>query len=237
LHGQNPIGKRVWVGQGSYPPPANLPQEIVGVVADARYRDPGRPSKPFAYEPLSQDPGFFAGSIAVRTAGDPTSAAAEVRRAIEDVDSALPIGSVQTLRMQVSDQLDQQRLVARLSVVFGLLALALAAIGLYGVVAYWVARRTQEIGVRMALGAQKFDVLWLVVWRGLMMTLIGVGCGLAAALSLSRVIESSLYGVAPTDPLTFAAVALIVVAIALLASYVPARRATKVDPMVALRYE
>jgi predicted permease len=237
LHGQNPIGKRIWVGQGSYPPPRNLPQEIVGVVADARYRDPSKASEPFAYEPLSQDPGFFAGSIAVRTAGNPTGAAAEVRRAIQDVDSALPIGSVKTLRMQVSDQLDQQRLVARLSVLFGLLALALAAVGLYGVVAYWVTRRTQEIGVRMALGAQKADVLWLVVGRGMTMTLIGVGCGLAMALSASRLIASSLYGVQPTDPFTFVAVALIVTGIGLLACYIPARRAAKVDPMVALRYE
>ncbi|HTV56284.1 MAG TPA: ADOP family duplicated permease, partial [Terriglobia bacterium] len=237
LRGQNPIGKRVWVGHGYYPPPPELPQEIVGLVADARYRDPSKPAEPFAYEPLSQDPGFFAGNIEVRTAGDPRAAAAEVRRAIQDVDSALPIGSVQTLRMQVSDQLNQQRLVARLSVLFGLLALALAAVGLYGVVAYWVTRRTQEIGIRMALGAQKTDVLWLVVRRGLTTTLIGVGFGMAAAFSLSRLIASSLYGVKPTDPLTFAVVALIVIAIALLAAYIPARRATKVDPMVALRYE
>jgi predicted permease len=237
LRGQNPIGKRVWVGQGYYPPPANLPQEIVGLVADARYRDPSKPPEPFAYEPLSQDPGFFAGSIAVRTAGDPRGAAAEVRRAILDVDSSLPIGSVQTLRVQVGDQLNQQRLVARLSVLFGLLALALAAVGLYGVVAYWVTQRTQEIGIRMALGAQKTDVLRLVVWRGLTITLIGVACGLAAALSASRLIASSLYGVKPTDPLTLGVVATVVVSIALLASYIPARRATKVDPMVALRYE
>jgi predicted permease len=237
MHGQNPIGKRVWVGQGYYPPPAHLPQEIVGVVADARYRDPSKAPEPFAYEPLSQDPGFFAGNIEIRTAGDPRGAAAEVRQAIQDLDSTLPIGSVHTLRMQVNDQLGQQRLVARLSVLFGLLALALAAVGLYGVVAYWVTRRTQEIGMRMALGAQKADVLWLVVRRGLTMALTGVGCGVAAALALSRLIASSLYGVKPTDPLTFTLGALLVIAIALIASYIPARRAAKVDPMVALRYE
>jgi predicted permease len=237
LRGQNPIGKRVWVGQGYYPPPPQLPQEIVGVVADARYSDPSKPPEPFAYEPLSQDPGFFAGDVEVRTSGDPSVAAAEIRKAIQDVDSALPIGSVQTLRKQVRNQLDQRRLVARLSVLFGLLALALAAIGLYGVVTYWVTRRTQEIGIRMALGAQKNDVLWLVVRRGLTVTLIGVGFGLAAALSLSRLIASSLYGVKPTDPLTLAMVALMIIAIALLASYVPARRATNVDPIEALRYE
>jgi predicted permease len=237
LHGQNPIGKRVWVGRESYPPPAELPQEIVGLVGDARYLNPGKPPEPFAYEPLSRDPGFFAGNIEVRTAGDPRAAAAEVRRAIQDVDSTLPMGSVQTLRMQVSDQLNQQRLVARLSVLFGLLALALAAVGLYGVVSYWVTRRTQEIGIRMALGAQKTDVLRLVVARGLTVTLVGIGCGLLAALVLTRLLASSLYGVKPADPLTFAAVSFVVIAIALLACYIPARRATKVDPMVALRHE
>jgi predicted permease len=237
FHGQNPIGRRVWIGHESYPPPAELPQEIIGLVADARVHNAAQTPQPFAYMPLSQDPRFFAGNIQVRTAGDASGAAAEVRQAIRKVDSALPIMSIQTLRRQVYERLNQQRLVARLSVMFSLLALILAAVGLYGVMAYWVSRRTQEIGIRMALGAQKSDVLRLVVGRGLAVTLIGTGFGLGAALSLTRLMASSLYGVKANDPLTFIAVSLLIIVVTLLACYIPARRAAKVDPMVALRHE
>jgi predicted permease len=234
FRGQNPVGRQIWVGGRSSTTP---PQQIIGLVADARVHNQREPPEPFAYMPLSQDPGFFAGNIEVRTAGDPRGAAAEVRQAIKDVDSALPIVSVQTLRVQVNNRVNQQRLVARLSVLFSLLALILAAVGLYGVMAYWVTRRTHEIGIRMALGAQKSEVLRLVVGRGLMVTLVGTGFGLAAAFGLTRLIASSLYGVKTTDPLTFAAVSLVVIMVTLLASYIPARRASKVDPVVALRYE
>ncbi|HEV2500433.1 MAG TPA: ABC transporter permease [Terriglobia bacterium] len=236
LHGQNPIGRRVWVGH-STSPSADLPQEIIGLVADARVHNAAQAPQPFAYMPLSQDPQFFAGNIEVRATGDPAGVAAEVRQAIREVDSALPIMSVQTLRRLVYDQLNQQRLVARLSVLFSLLALVLAAVGLYGVMAYWVTRRTQEIGIRMALGAQKHDVLRLVVGRGLVMTLLGAGFGLSAALGLTRLMASSLYGVKANDPGTCIAASLLIVAVTLLACYIPARRATKVDPMVALRHE
>ncbi|HXJ92764.1 MAG TPA: FtsX-like permease family protein [Terriglobia bacterium] len=153
------------------------------------------------------------------------------------MDNALPIVSVQTLPEQVRESLDQPRLVGRLSLLFSVLALVLAAVGLYGVMAYWVARRTQEIGIRMTLGARRGDVLRLVVGRSLWVTLIGVGLGLGATLVLARLIISLLYHMKPTDPLTLAAVSAIVVAVTLLASYIPARRATKVDPMAALRYE
>lgn len=234
LHGQNPIGRHVWIGSRSSTTP---PQEIIGLVADARVHNQDQKPQPFAYMPLSQDPRFFAGNIEVRTAGDPSGAAAEVRKAIRQVDSALPIMSIQTLRRQVYDRLNQQRLVARLSVMFSLLALILAAVGLYGVMAYWVSRRTQEIGIRMALGAKKSDVLRLVVGRGLVVTLIGAGFGLGAALGLTRLMASSLYGVKPNDPLTFIGVSLLVVGVASLASYIPARRAANIDPMVALRQE
>ncbi|HEV2416673.1 MAG TPA: ABC transporter permease, partial [Terriglobia bacterium] len=229
LHGQNPIGRRVWVGHSSSPS-ADLPQEIIGLVADARVHNAAQAPQPFAYMPLSQDPKFFAGNIEVRATGDPAGVAAEVRQAIREVDSALPIMRVQTLRRLVYDQLNQQRLVARLSVLFSLLALVLAAVGLYGVMAYWVARRTQEIGIRMALGAQKHDVLRLVVGRGLVMTLLGAGFGLGAALGLTRLMASSLYGVKANDPGTCIAASLLIVAVTLLACYIPARRATKVDP-------
>jgi predicted permease len=231
--GQNPVGRYAWIGHGSQSPP----EEIVGLVGDARYLDPGKSPEPFAYVPLSQNPGFFAGDVEVRTTGDPSAAAAKVRQAIRDVDSALPITSVQTLPQRVNATFDQPRLIGRLSMLFSVLALILAALGLYGVMAHWVARRTQEIGVRMALGARRIDVLRLVVGRGLMVALMGTGFGLMAALGLTRVIASSLYRVKPADPITFGLVPLVVVAVTLLASYIPARRAAKVDPMVALRYE
>jgi predicted permease len=234
FHGQNPVGRHIWVGSRT---PTTPPQEVIGLVADSRNHEPGESPEPFAYLPLSQDPEFFAGNIQVRTAGDPSRAAAEVRQAIRSVDNALPIISVETLREQVRGRLNQQRLVARLSVLFSLLGLVLAAVGIYGVIAYWVTQRTREIGVRMALGARKQDVLRLAVRRGLTVTLAGLGLGLLASVALTRLIVGSLYGVNPTDPLTFAAVSLILTAVALLACYIPARRAAKVDPMVALRYE
>ncbi len=233
FHGQNPVGHYAWIGHDSQSPP----EEIVGLVGDARYVDPGKSPEPFAYVALSQVPGFFAGDVEVRTTGDPSAAAAEVRQAIQDVDSALPIASVQTLPRRVTATFDQPRLVGKLSMLFSVLALVLAAVGLYGVMAYWVARRTQEIGVRMALGARKTDVLRLVVGRGLLLALMGAGFGLMAALSLTRLIASSLYHVKPADPITFGLVSFVVVAVTLFASYIPARRAAKVDPMVALRYE
>ena len=237
FHGQNPVGRRVWVGHETNPPPAELPQEIVGLVGDARYLEPGARPEPFAYLPLSQAPDFFAGNIEVRALGDPSGMAAVVRQGITEVDSALPIVSVKTLRLQVRDQVNQQRLVARLSVLFSLLALILAAVGLYGVMAYWVTQRTREIGIRMALGARKGDVLRLVVGRGLAVTLIGAGCGLAAALGLTRLLASALYAVKPTDPLTFAMASTVVITVTLLACYLPACRAANLDPMAALREE
>lgn len=232
-HGQNPVGRHIWINQNTSSPPT----DIIGLVADARYENPGEAPQPFAYVPLSQVPDFFAGNIEIRTKGDAAGAAAEVRQAVKEVDSALPITSVQTLRKQVNDKLNQPQLVARLSVLFGLLGLILAAVGLYGVISYSTARRTQEIGIRMAMGAQKTDVLKMVVGDGARLALMGVAIGVPAALGVTRLVSSLLYGVKASDPLTFIGVALILIAVALLACYIPARRATKVDPMVALRYE
>lgn len=236
FHGQDPLGRRVAVALGRHDN-GPFPQEIVGLIADARVHNAEEAPEPFAYIPLSQDPGFFAGNVEVRTVGDPGGAAAEIRQAIKSVDNALPIVSVQTLRRQVYDRLDQQRLVARLSALFGLLALVLAAIGLYGVMAYWVTQRTQEIGIRMALGARKADVLRLVIGRGLLVTVVGAGVGLAAALSLAPLMASSLYGVKAADPLTLIVALLILIGAAMLACYIPARRAAKLDPLVTLRHE
>jgi ABC-type antimicrobial peptide transport system permease subunit len=156
---------------------------------------------------------------------------------VQEADSRLPIFDVKTLTEQVDDSLVQERLVASLSTLFGMLALLLTCVGLYGLVAYSVARRTHEIGIRMALGAERVNVLKLVVGEGLDLTLVGVGLGIAGALVLTRFLSSLLYGVNPADPLTFVVVPLILVVVAVTASYIPARRATRVDPMVALRYE
>ena len=164
------------------------------------------------------------------------SLAAAVRQVGTEMDQRrLP--EISTMDTHLSAQVGPERFWLRLLGIFAALALFSAAVGLYGVISYSVAQRTHEFGLRMALGAHRGDVLKLVLRRGLMLSLIGVAPGVAAAFGLTRLIESQLYGVTPTDPVTFAVVSLVLVGVALLASYIPARRATKVDPMVALRYE
>jgi len=173
----------------------------------------------------------------IRTAGDPASVTGEVRQAIHQIDANLPITHVTTLAEQVSNSMGPQRLISVLTGFFGIVGLALACVGLYGIMAYNVARRTHELGVRMALGAQKGEILKMIMGRGLRLTLIGLAIGAAGALALTRLMTNLLYGVRPSDPLTFIAVSLLLAIVALLACYIPARRAMKVDPMVALRYE
>lgn len=162
---------------------------------------------------------------------------ADVRREVQRLDPNLPVQVLRTLPEHVSEALWPARLGAGLLAVFGLLALTLAAVGLSGVVAYLVSQRTREFGIRLALGAQAGDVLKLVIWQGLRLTLSGVVIGLLGAFAVTRLMANLLYGLSPTDPLTFLAITSLLVAVALLASYIPARGATKVDPMVALRYE
>ncbi|PYV15695.1 MAG: hypothetical protein DMG21_14325 [Acidobacteria bacterium] len=161
----------------------------------------------------------------------------EVRRAIAGSDKNLPVDKVTTLDELVEQSLNETTLIAGLASLFGVLAMLLASVGLYGVMSYAVARRTNEIGVRMALGARRSDVLGLVVRQGFKLTLAGVAIGIGAAVPLARFLASLPIGVKPADPLTFIVVSLILTAVALVACYIPARRATKVDPMVALRYE
>ena len=173
----------------------------------------------------------------VRTAGDPAAFVTAIRQAVREVDSELPLSGITTQARQADDTLRTERLFARLLSFFGLLALLLAAIGLYGVMAYTVTQRTREIGIRMALGAQRHNVLKLMLSQGMVLTLIGIALGTGIAIGLTRLIESLLFGVKATDPVTFVAIALLLAAVALLASYIPARRATKVNPLVALRYE
>ncbi len=176
-------------------------------------------------------------TFALRSAVAPSALISAVRQVVSEVDNNLPVFGVRTQSQTIDRLLFNQRLVARLSSLFGLLALLLACLGLYGLLSYEVARRTREIGIRAALGAQQRDVLSMVVRQGLLLVLFGVVTGVVAAVGLTRYLQSLLYGVRATDPATFLAVGTILVMVALLACYLPARRATRVDPMVALREE
>ncbi len=174
-------------------------------------------------------------TLLIRTAGDPMSQAAAVRAAVRALDASLPVANVRTLDDVVATSIATMRFAGWLMALFAVLAVVLSAVGLYGVLAYLVSQRLHEIGIRMALGAQAAHVIRLVVARGLLLALAGVGVGLIAALFLTRFMQGLLREVQPTDPATFAGVALLLGVVAVLASYVPARRATRVDPLIALR--
>jgi putative ABC transport system permease protein len=176
-------------------------------------------------------------AFVVRTKTDPLSVSSAVRQAIWSIDKDLPFTEVQTMEQRLSQSFAGRRFHMILLGVFAGLALVLSLVGIYGVMSYAVAQRTREIGVRMALGAERLHVLRLVLGHGLVLTLIGVGLGLAGAFALTRFLASLLYGVGATDPVTFAIVPLLLIVVAILACYLPAQRATKVDPLVALRYE
>jgi ABC-type antimicrobial peptide transport system permease subunit len=176
-------------------------------------------------------------TLLVRTNGDPKNLTAAVRHEVQNLDPNLPPFNVVTLSENIDISLFPARFGALLLGGFGVLALVLATVGIYGVMSYSVSRRTHEIGIRMALGAQGNNVLRLVVGQGMLLALMGVGVGLAAAFALTRVVKSLLYGVGATDLTTFVAIAMLLIVVALLACFIPARRATKIDPLVALRYE
>jgi macrolide transport system ATP-binding/permease protein len=225
---QNPLGKRL--GNDKSKPRA---WEIVGVVGNVKIINLRHRIHPTVYIPLTGGSAYFE----LRIAGNPRALIPTVRKLESRVDSRLPIFDVHTQTQKIDDLLSNERFIARVSSFFGLLALLLACVGLYGLLAYEVSRRIREIGIRMALGAQRTDVLRLVLRQGLKLTVVGLACGGAGALAFTRFLSSQLYGVKPTDPLTFVAVSVILTSVALLACYIPARRAAKVDPMVALRYE
>ncbi len=228
---QNPIGKRLSVSGREGPL-----MEIIGVARDSKYNTLGEAPLPYFYLPHQQHMSDEM-SLLVRTAGDPQNSLASVRSEIRALDKHLPVSSASTLNEYLGGALLLPRAGAALLGIFGMLALVLASTGLFGVMSFTVARRTREIGIRIALGAQGVDVLKLVLREGLVLVLVGVALGIAAAFALSRLLTSLLYGVSATDPLTFIGVSVLLVGVALVASYIPARRATKVDPMVALRYE
>jgi len=229
--GVDAIGKRLRLGAADAPL-----REVVAIVKDGKWRYLSESPRAVVYRPISQS-WSPPSSFVVRTAGQPNSLLPDVRREVQRLDPNLPVQALRTLPEHVSEALWPARLGAGLLAVFGLLALTLATVGLWGLIAYLVSQRTREIGIRLALGAQAGDVLKLVIWQGLKLTLSGLVMGLLGAFALTRLMENLLYGLSPTDPLTFLAITLLLVGVTLVASYIPARRATKVDPLVALRYE
>jgi predicted permease len=230
---ENPLGKQFGQAPASNMGPARAGWEIIGVVRDAKYESLRGESKPTMYTPKR---GARA-SFEVRTAANPQALLPTIRRVVAKVNANLPLFDVTTESQQIDRLLFEERLIARLSGFFGLLALALACIGLYGLLSYEVSRRTREIGIRMALGAQARDVLRLIVKQGIMLAAVGAVVGIGVAIGVTRYLTSFLYDVHAADPLTIIAVAALLGIVAFAACYIPARRATRVDPMVALRYE
>ncbi len=230
---ENPLGKRFGESAGDARGPASPGYQIVGVVRDSKYNDLRREIHAMMYIPQSAG----AASFELRTAADPQAILPAIRNVVAQVNADLPLFDVKTESEQIDRLLFQERLVARLSSFFGLLALVLACIGLYGLLSYEVSRRTREIGIRLALGAQAGDILRLVVKQGIVLALVGAAAGIGVALGVTRYLTSMLYAVHANDPLTIIAVAALLTLVALAACYIPARRAMRVDPIVALRYE
>ncbi len=230
--GEKPIGKRLNLGDSKNPDVC----EIVGVVGDVRHFGPDAESRAQTYFSHLQSPGKQM-SLIVRTAANPLNLTTATRGEVRAIDAAQPVYDVQTLEQLVTQSIAPRRFAMLLLGTFAIVALLLGAVGIYGVISYTVSKRTHEIGIRMALGARRYDVLGLVVRQGMKLALIGVGTGLAGACAVTRVLQSLLFEVKPFNPLIFLLVSLTLTAVALLACWLPARRATKVDPMEALRYE
>jgi predicted permease len=233
---QNPIGRTFESDDST---DNNQPIEIVGVVGDIKGEDAREQPEPTVYRPILQiqDQSAYMVTIHIRTLSDPAPLTNQVRQMLNQIDDKLPIFGVTTMNDQLHDKLDQERLIAQLVSFFGALALILASIGLYGVMAHGVARRTNEIGIRMALGASGGNIAWMILRETLYLVLAGLVIGVPAALVGARLIAAQLFGLSPTDPLTLAVAAIVLTLVALLAGYLPARRASRVNPLNALRYE
>jgi predicted permease len=233
LQGRNPIGARLslteqYRSEGSY--------EIVGVVSDARYFGLRENTEPMVYVPVWRQ-AVGGRTLCIRTSNDPQQFIEIVRREASAIDGAIPLLRARTMEQQIDNNILQEKLVATLATFFGVVALLLASIGLYGVMAYAVSHRTREIGIRMALGAERSSVLWLVLRDALVMVVAGAAIGLPAALAVTRYASSLLYGITPRDPLSATGATLLLLTVALLASYLPAHRASRVEPNIALRAE
>ena len=234
---QNPIGRTFTFDDEEAEKGAQI--EIVGVIGDVKWYDARDKTQPAVYRPILQiqDQGAYTATVHIRTTSDPTPLTSQVRQMINQIDDKLPIFGVTTLDEQMHKNLDQERLIAQLVSFFGALALILACIGLYGVMAHGVARRTNEIGIRMALGARGGNIAWMVIRETLYLVLAGLVIGVPAALVGAKLISAQLFGLRPTDPLTLVGASVVLTIVALLAGYLPARRASRVNPLSALRYE
>jgi len=230
--GEDPLGKRVTI----YMKNDNQPCEIVGVVGDSKHMNLDAEVKPMSYWPHPELT-YSGMTLVLRTQGEPTAIANAARGVIRTLDPEQPVADVRTMESLIGTSVARARFNTLLLTIFAIVALLLASLGIYGVMAYSVAQRTHEIGVRMALGASGRGVLRLVVRKGMTLALAGVAIGVAASFALTRLMETLLFNVSATDPLTFAGIPLLLAFVALLACLIPARRAAKVDPMVALRYE
>jgi predicted permease len=225
----NPIGRHYSIGDKDEP-------EVIGIVKDVKFGSLQEDPETLDYVPATQHP-MYLGDFVVRCTGDFSSVSSAVRRTIHEIDHTLPITDVNTLDEWVARSITDQRVVAQLSTFFGLLAVFLSAIGIYGLMSYVVSRRTNEIGIRMALGADRMHVRWRVMREALILTIVGVLIGAPVALLSSKLLANMLFGLGGNDPLSLLAAVLVMLVIAVLAGYLPARRASRIDPMVALRYE
>jgi predicted permease len=235
LNGASPVGRSFWIEKTPSSPETRY--EIVGWVKDTKYGQLREEFVPLIYLPTTQDTRQGAGGqFLIRSSLPQAEAVAAVRRVLAETNPTISV-SFQGFETMIEESVLRERLLATLSSFFGLLALLLACIGLYGILSYTVASRTNEIGIRMALGARRRDALWLVLREALSLVIVGIAVGLPMIWATTRLASTLLFGLTPTDPISLLLAALLMIAVAVMAGYLPARRATRVDPMVALRYE